>query len=37
LKSFIISATISAFALHLIFNSKHSTINKSTLYLILHY
>jgi len=37
LKSFVISATISASVLHLIFNSKHSTINKSTLYLILHY
>ncbi len=37
LKSFIISTTISAFALHLIFNSKHSTINESALYLVLHY
>ena len=36
-KSCVISATISAFVLHLIFNSKHSTINRSTLYLILHY
>jgi len=36
-KSFIISMIISAFTLRLIFNSKHSTINKSALYLILHY
>jgi len=37
LKSFIVSATISAFALRLIFDSKHSTINRSALYLVLHY
>jgi len=37
LKSFIVSTTISAFALHLIFDSKHSIINKSALYLVLHY
>ena len=37
LKSFIVSATISVFTLHLIFDSKHSTINRLTLYLVLHY
>jgi len=37
LKSFIISTIISAFTLHLIFDSKHSTINRSALYLVLHY
>ncbi len=37
LKSCVVSATISASVLHLIFDSKHSTINRSTLYLVLHY
>ena len=36
-KSFIISVTISAFALRLIFDLKHLTINRSALYLVLHY
>jgi len=36
-KSFIISTIISTFALCLIFDSKHSTINRSALYLVLHY
>jgi len=33
----VFSAAISAFALSLIFNLKHSTINRSALYLVLHY
>ena len=33
----VFSAAISAFTLSLIFNLKHSTINRSTLYLVLRY
>ncbi len=36
-KNFIILMIILTFTLHLIFNSKHSIINKLMLYLILHY
>jgi len=36
-KSYIVSATISTSVLRLIFNLKHSTINRSALYLVLHY
>ncbi len=36
-KNFIILIIISAFTLHLIFKLKHLTINRSTLYLVLHY
>ncbi len=36
-KNFIILMIILTFTLHLIFNSKHSIINKLMLYLILHF